>query len=132
MTKTIRVWKSVSRQGATIQSALGRDLPPSWVVTYKPRQWAAARHNGTALYAFKDVSDAISWQYGEEVWMGRAEVYENGMGATPLKSGLMRFASALMAFWRNPVTYHGRTGEAVDAPDGTILCERIKLEERIK
>ena len=130
--KTVRVWKTVTRQGMVLQSALAYDLPPSWVVDYKRGSWVSARHNNTALYAFKDVADAIKWNFGQEVWMARAEVYQNGMGTHPLKTNLMKWASSLIAFWRNPLTYHNRTGESVSAPTGTILCERIKLEERVK
>jgi len=118
-----KVYKVVIRSSrGVLMSAMVWTSPMA--VEYEPGEWVEGKYG--PLFAFDNLEAAKGFMerglYAREVWEALAE------GIRPIQSVLsfnwIDDVDAVVKFWR------GELG-GVEAPSGSVVCDRIKLVKRV-
>ena len=95
-----------------------------WDVTYKPRVWASGV-DGTPLFVFKTLAAVREYAKGSRSWC-KAEIWKaEAKKVRPIRRKLLGPSMMWPRYWA------GKLEGKVEAPEGTLLADQVKLTQRV-
>jgi hypothetical protein len=130
MNKT--VYKVVGKIGNTLVSAMP-EVPRSIIIQYVPGEWVSPVLENSCIFAFNSISDAKTWLKNRkeaegafEIWKAEGEKVRTMAARGEFQGSCTDTLDVIRKFWN-----FESTKRADNPPAGTVICERIKLLQKV-
>jgi len=123
----MKVWKVVLRRNGDLTSLIPLPSDGPIFIKYKPGEWACGKVG--PIFAFEDLISAKKFrqrlkpEIDCEIWEAEAE---NVQPQRFCLSGLDLTARSVEMFWRSDWPFRKNY-----TPEGTVVCDRIKLLKKV-